>query len=436
MKRISPIERLQIASPCTADWTDMRGNDRVRFCQHCELSVHNLSAMTTAEAVKLVAAARGRICVRYYQQPDGSIQTALPLVQINARGRRASRLATGAFSAALTLGTSAAAHGATITQGSATLAPAAQAQRAQTGAWKDAGGAGSVAGTVIDANGGCIPNAVIKLKDAQGHEQTTKTDDEGRFQLPAQPGAYELTIEAQDFRRLTRPVTVQAQAVTRADAVLNVEAALMGAVAISLPAEPLVAAAQSDDVPAVQALLARGDDVNVLDKVTDKTALMAAADNGNLQLVQLLLGAGAKLNARNEYGQTALMHLGANATPELIRLLVGAGAKLNFTDKDGDTALMNIARWGKAEALRALVEAGAKVNERNHNGDTALMLAAAEAELDNVKVLLNAGADVNRRNNDRQTALQQARANDDDEIVQLLIAYGSIVDPEPEKKQP
>jgi hypothetical protein len=33
---------LNITSPCQADWDSMFGNDRIRFCEHCRLSVHNV----------------------------------------------------------------------------------------------------------------------------------------------------------------------------------------------------------------------------------------------------------------------------------------------------------------------------------------------------------------------------------------------------------
>ncbi len=40
------VDQISIASPCKADWNSMSGNDEVRFCEHCNLSVHNLSALT------------------------------------------------------------------------------------------------------------------------------------------------------------------------------------------------------------------------------------------------------------------------------------------------------------------------------------------------------------------------------------------------------
>lgn len=72
----SPLDSLRIASPCTADWSKMVGNDRTRFCADCRLNVHNLSAMTRDQAEELLrAAGQGRLCVRFHRRADGTVLT-------------------------------------------------------------------------------------------------------------------------------------------------------------------------------------------------------------------------------------------------------------------------------------------------------------------------------------------------------------------------
>ena len=71
----SPLENIRIASPCPANWDEMYGNDRMRFCGECKLNVYNLSGMLRKEAENLVANAEGRLCVRYFQRKDGTIIT-------------------------------------------------------------------------------------------------------------------------------------------------------------------------------------------------------------------------------------------------------------------------------------------------------------------------------------------------------------------------
>jgi hypothetical protein len=71
----SPLNDIHIASPCSADWNEMYGDDRKRFCGDCKLNVYNLSGMTRDEAETLITNAEGRLCVRFYRRADGSVIT-------------------------------------------------------------------------------------------------------------------------------------------------------------------------------------------------------------------------------------------------------------------------------------------------------------------------------------------------------------------------
>jgi len=71
----SPLGKIKIASPCSADWNEMYGDEQKRFCGDCKLNVYNLSGMSKADAEALVMNAEGRLCVRFYQRADGSVIT-------------------------------------------------------------------------------------------------------------------------------------------------------------------------------------------------------------------------------------------------------------------------------------------------------------------------------------------------------------------------
>jgi len=86
----SPLKNLKIASPCPADWDAMSGDERKRFCGDCKLNVYNLSGMTKYDAENLLRNSEGRICVRYFQRPDGTILTQdCPVGWAKARQRMA-----------------------------------------------------------------------------------------------------------------------------------------------------------------------------------------------------------------------------------------------------------------------------------------------------------------------------------------------------------
>ena len=70
-----PLENLQIATPCPADWNAMEGDDRSRFCGQCQLNVYNLAGMTRSEAEDLLQNAEGRVCIRMFRRADGTILT-------------------------------------------------------------------------------------------------------------------------------------------------------------------------------------------------------------------------------------------------------------------------------------------------------------------------------------------------------------------------
>ena len=71
----SPLNNISIASPCSADWEEMYGDVRKRFCGDCKLNVYNLSGMTRDEAEILIMNAEGRLCIRFYKRADGSVIT-------------------------------------------------------------------------------------------------------------------------------------------------------------------------------------------------------------------------------------------------------------------------------------------------------------------------------------------------------------------------
>jgi hypothetical protein len=97
------LDEIRIATPCTASWDEMTGNDTVRFCGECKLNVYNLSNMTAASAALLVDQTEGRLCVRLYKRKDGTVLTEDCPVGVRARLHRMGRAAGMALTALLGL---------------------------------------------------------------------------------------------------------------------------------------------------------------------------------------------------------------------------------------------------------------------------------------------------------------------------------------------
>jgi len=94
----NPLKNIRIASPCSANWDEMYGNERKRFCGDCQLNVYNLSGMGRKEAEDLIHNSEGRLCVRFYRRPDGSIITQDCPVGWAKIKQRVSAAATAVFS--------------------------------------------------------------------------------------------------------------------------------------------------------------------------------------------------------------------------------------------------------------------------------------------------------------------------------------------------
>jgi|ERR1700730_11957293 len=97
----SPLDNVRVAAPCNADWEQMIGNERARFCGQCNLNVYNLSSMTRSEAESFIVQNEGRLCVRYYHRADGSVITENCPVGLRAIRRKMSYLARAMISAVL-----------------------------------------------------------------------------------------------------------------------------------------------------------------------------------------------------------------------------------------------------------------------------------------------------------------------------------------------
>lgn len=98
------LANLKIATPCSANWDQMQGDDRVRFCAQCNLNVYNLSGLRQSEAASLINQKEGRLCVRFYQRKDGTVLTADCPVGIKALRKKVARAASLAMIAVLGMG--------------------------------------------------------------------------------------------------------------------------------------------------------------------------------------------------------------------------------------------------------------------------------------------------------------------------------------------
>ena len=155
-----------------------------------------------------------------------------------------------------------------------------------------------------------------------------------------------------------------------------------------------------------------------------KALMVAASNNKDPQVIKLLTGVGADVNARDAHNQTPLLLAVQRNCVEVVQAILDAGAEVDATRDDifddlekrvhdepglhnaltsagrganGQTALIEAAEGNaNPEILKALLNAGANVNAKNEYDQTALIFAAQDAPLNVVKLLLDAGADATK----------------------------------------
>jgi ankyrin repeat protein len=157
----------------------------------------------------------------------------------------------------------------------------------------------------------------------------------------------------------------------------------------------LMAAAHNGDLDVVQCLLDHGADANAKTP-TGFSPLIAAALSGNARVVALLLKRGAEPNAVCELERGILQTPAGVAASmghtECLRLLMAAGADINVQGGPfSHNALLGAAITPSKETVRLLLEK-ADVNAKDWNGNTALDWATRRGETEIVKILREAGA--------------------------------------------
>jgi ankyrin repeat protein len=159
--------------------------------------------------------------------------------------------------------------------------------------------------------------------------------------------------------------------------------------------------------------------------VSANTSLIEAVKQQDRAAVRALLQQqNVDVNAADGDGSTALHWAAANGDVELTQALLKAGASVKpVTRIGGMSPLFMAARHGSDGVVGALLKAGANAAEANGNGTTVLMMAAASGNAATVKLLIDRGADVNATDvTSGQTALMFAAARNADAVIRLLLS--------------
>lgn len=242
---------------------------------------------------------------------------------------------------------------------------------------------------------------------------------------------------------------------------------------------PLHLAVRNNNIVIVQALLmARSIDIEARIYRCEYTALHIAAQQGNTDIMKLLIDAGAKINATDNDHWTPILVAAANGHTACVEILITAGANISFaalhrhpatlkklidlvayikaknnacqnpsditkeqkhtetvtllsdngnysatandiTDR-GDTVLHIAAKRKNNKYITKLTQAGHNPNAANNHGNTPLHTTAQNNNLLAAMALKNAGALLNIRNGDGHTPADIAAMNNNLILAEIL----------------
>ena len=228
--------------------------------------------------------------------------------------------------------------------------------------------------------------------------------------------------------------------------------------------EALRDAAWANDVATARRLVERGADVNAQDE-TQQSAYLVATSEGFLDLLELTLGAGADVDAKDSWNGTGLIRAAERGHHLVVGRLLRAGIDKDHVNRIGYQAVHEAVWFGADEAdelatVQVLVAGGVELGrpsvtegltplqmagERGYrtlervltaaaghrpsaDPDAALLAAARSGDADAVALALRDGAALEARDSAGRTALLLASAGDHVEAARVLVAMGADPD--------
>lgn len=167
-------------------------------------------------------------------------------------------------------------------------------------------------------------------------------------------------------------------------------------------ATPLSLAALQGQLGIIRLLLANGADVEAGSPLHD------AIENGDEDCIDVLMAAGASIDASNDLGQTPLMMAVRHGRVAIIDRLLKAGAAIEARDVGGRQALWYAIGSQSPDIIQRFLEEGSDIEARDGMGWTPLAYAATKGHEAAIPILLAAGSNPQVRDEDGRTPLRLA----------------------------
>lgn len=195
-------------------------------------------------------------------------------------------------------------------------------------------------------------------------------------------------------------------------------------------------AAQGGYLDMVNMLLEAGADVSHLDDAK-RSALVLAVQGNHGEVASVLVAAGSDPNVPyvDDEGESHNLLFDAIVVEneDFALSLIEKGADIYYKDEKKVTTLLQASHRGLDKIVKALLESHASngkdglINDVSEDGITALIAASSEGNADCAKLLIAAKADLNSKDKDGTNALMAAAARGHLEVVTLLLESGSKI---------
>ena len=158
---------------------------------------------------------------------------------------------------------------------------------------------------------------------------------------------------------------------------------------------------------------------NIIRNINRYGLLTDAANWCEIDKAEEFINLGANINIQYLSGDSPLMRATCVECVEIVKLLINAGAIIDLRDRNGYTALIHAAIGEEGETnemnmnryiqiAKLLIDAGADINIQDNRGLTALMHACINERAKMVSFLIDEGADISLENRGGQTAFDMA----------------------------
>ena len=189
----------------------------------------------------------------------------------------------------------------------------------------------------------------------------------------------------------------------------------------------LMIAAQNGNINAVKIIIKYSKDKINFSDIYGESALIMAITSNHFEIVKLLLHHGADTEIRTGRDETALFIACRSSSIQIIDLLLRNGADSNAGDSNDRTVLMLAAKDDNCKVLDTLLKHDVNIDRGSWRDTTALMYAANAGNKEAIEILIKHGANINLRDREGDSAIMLACNLSSIESTKALLDHNPVV---------